>query len=135
MYKINELKQNKKYALKKSIKDKISPPNLWDKRMTNFDIDDKENYNSYNHNDVLNLKITLDNKIKNKKDLSKDSIDNANNIKKKIKFNKNKNYINNNKKDSKNNKNKKLKTQNKSNSHFPEKIGDKINEYISMIKI
>jgi hypothetical protein len=135
IYKINELKQNKKYSLKKSIKDKISPPNLWDKRMINFDIEDKENYNSYNHNDILNLKISLDNKIRNKKDLSKDNIDNTNNIKRKIKCNQNKNYINNNKKDSKSNKNKKIKTQNKSNSHYSEKMGDKINEYISEIKI
>jgi len=135
MYKINELKQNKKISLKKSLKEKISPPNLWDKRMINFDIDDKENYNSYNHNDTLNLKMTLDNKIKNKKDISRDIIDNPNNIKRKSKCNKYKNFINNNKKDSKNNKNKKIKTQNKSNSRYSENTGDKINEYISMIKI
>ena len=134
MYKINELKQNKKISLKKSLKEKISPPNLWDKRMINFDIDDKENYNSYNHNDTLNLKMTLDNKIKNKKDISRDIIDNCN-IKRKSKCNQNKNYINNNKKDSKNIKNKKIKTQNKSNSRYSEKTGDKINECISMIKI
>ena len=133
MYKINELKQNKKCILKKSIKDKISPANLWDKRMINFDIDDKENYNSYNHNDILNVKITLDNKIKNKKDLSRDIIDNANNIKKKIKHNKN--NINNHKKGSKKFKNKNITTQNKSNSRYSEKTSDKINEYISMIKI
>jgi hypothetical protein len=135
MYKINELKQNKKNTLKKSIKDKISPANLWEKKIINFDIEDKENYNSYNHNDILNLKITLDNKTKNKKDLSKDIIDNSNNIKGKIKCNQNKKYINNNKKDIKNIKHKKIKTQNKSNSHYSEKTGDKINEYISMIKI
>ena len=126
MYQINELKQNKNYKSKKFLKNKISPPNIWDKRKMKFESSDKENYNRCNNND--NNKSSFDkknNEIKNNKNLLKydNVIKNVKNKskKEKIKINKRINIDNS-----------KLKSMHSSNYVKP---SEKIFECISKIKI
>lgn len=126
MCQIKELKQNKNYKSKKFLKNKICPPNIWDKRNMKYESSNKENYNSCNNND--NHKSSFDkknNEIKYNKSLLK--YDNSNkkmknkSKKEKIKINKRTNIDNS-----------KLKSMHFSNYVKP---SEKIFECISKIKI
>ena len=127
---IKELKGNKYNKNKKFFKNKISPPNLWDKRKMHLDFDDKENCNSNNNNEKKIVK--QDSKInaaKNKNSSIRAQNENNNIINKsklkigKIKISKRLSL-----------KNKKIQN-NLTNMECNEKPFDKLNQCISMIKI
>ena len=118
MNQIKELKENKSYKSKKYVKNKIGPPNILDKSKFNFEIYDKENYNSCNINE--NKKIS---KYKSKSNLFKSK----NNIYNKVKIKINKRYNINN--------NKKINDNNNPKTSFSDKPSEKINKCISQIKI